>query len=361
MKRLIAGTHSVSLKRFLSLSAVLCFAAAISSVSVPRAPAQIRTETPAPGSNPSGCDYDQRGNYYCWGGAGKGSGDRWTAIAFSKSTFRSGTSHGQVSQSEGEQLALSNCRSGAADCKVQIWGRNTCLALAVSLTDQTWGIGNDPDRAKAETKAVTNCIAYKGKNCFVQAAPCASDDPRLPLPSPVVIPIPGADPIVGCYQWFNGGTVAIRQDHTAVGGPFTATWQVVNAAQRTYLVTWQQPVTFTVTVSADQKSLSGGNQYGGSDTATRISGSSGLVGTWKWFDVVTSTVTIKPDGTYSGVSSSATTRGTWKTINASAGTYTLTMTDLPRNNLTLTADGSRASGGDLNGKTIWTAKIGGCQ
>ena len=178
MRKSIAGARLPSLTRVLTFCAVLCFAAAISSVSMPPAPAQIRTETPPPGAPPSGCDYDQRGNQYCWGGAGTTSPDRWVALALSPTTLVSGTAHGQVSESAADQLALGNCRSRAADCKFALSGENTCVAMAVSLADGKWGDGRDPNREKAEAGAIALCRSIKGINCVVQAASCASDDPQ---------------------------------------------------------------------------------------------------------------------------------------------------------------------------------------
>ena len=194
--------------------------------------------------------------------------------------------------------------------------------------------------------------------------PHAADDIKPPSPSPTTKPSPSptpiSDPIVGCYQWFNGGPVVIRRDHSMVGGPFMATWQLLNAARRAYMFTWQQPVKSIVRVAADQQSLAGGNQYGGKDTATRIAGSTGLVGTWQWLDVVASTVTINSDGTYSAVSPNATWHGTWQAVQAFPGTYMLTGLDLPEDRVTLAADGSRVSGADQYGIAISGVRTGPC-
>jgi hypothetical protein len=264
----------------------------------------------------------------------------------------SGSSNGQNSQDAAESLALSSCRTKALDCKVDRWGVNTCLALATSRSDPAWATGYDTNRYRAQLNALAICRKNHGQTCVVQAAECANDDPRFPPPKPALLPGPGDDPIMGCYQWFNGGGVVVRPDHTVVGGPFTASWQLLDAAQRTYLLTWQQPGVSRVTISADQRSLAGGNQYGGKDTATRLTGTSGLVGTWHWVDVVASTVTVNSDGTFSAVSSNATWHGKWESIKASPGTYTLTASDLPKDKVTLAADGTRLSGADQYGLTI---------
>ena len=185
-------------------------------------------------------------------------------------------------------------------------------------------------------------------------APTSSTQPSIPGA------IPTSDPIVGCYQWFNGGAVVIRADHTMTGGPFAATWQLLNAARREYLFTWQQQVKSLVKVAADQQSLAGGNQYGGRDTATRIAGSMGLVGTWQWSDVITSTVAINSDASFSVVSTNASWHGTWQAVNVFDGTYILTTSDLPKDRVTLAEDGSRVSGADQYGIAISGVRTGAC-
>ncbi len=173
-------------------------------------------------------------------------------------------------------------------------------------------------------------------------------------------PTSTSDPIVGCYLWFNGAPVVIRADHTMTGGPFTGTWQLLNAAGREYLFTWPQQVKTVVKVAADQQSLAGGNQYGGQDTATRTAGSSGLVGTWQWSDVVTSTVTVNSAGSYSAVAANASWHGTWQAVNAFDGTYLLTSSDLPKDRVTLAEDGSRVAGADQYGIPISGVRTGSC-
>jgi hypothetical protein len=171
-----------------------------------------------------------------------------------------------------------------------------------------------------------------------------------PQPGPVPVST-GPDPIAGCYQWFNNGLVVIRADHTMTGGPFTATWQLVNAATRAYTFTWQQPVISTIAVSPDQQSISGGDQYGFSIAGTRTAGSSGLVGTWNWY-ADGQIVTVNANGTYSAAMSTGTFPGTWQPKFGSPGVYILTASDLPKDSVTLSADGTRVSGADQYGLAI---------
>lgn len=232
--------------RLLSAMAVLCCAGLTIGGYVPAASAQITNESPAPGYPSSGCDYDQRGNRYCWGGANN------------------------------------------------------------------------------------------------QTVP----------PPPVTQSAPGTDPFVGCFRWFNGVPVQIHTDHTVLAGPFTAHWQLVSKAQRSYTITWPQPALSTETLSADGKTLSGGNQYGGTDKATRSVGGDSPVGTWTWVDVLTSTVVIKADGTWSATSAGVSWHGTWKAVDGSPRTYALTASDLPKDRLTLAADGGHMTGVDQYGLKI---------
>jgi hypothetical protein len=180
----------------------------------------------------------------------------------------------------------------------------------------------------------------------------------VPPPSPVVNPNPGpspspglklnagpgSDPIVGCYQWFNNAPVVIHADHTVVGGPFTARWQLVSAARRAYTFTWPE-ATDTVTISPDQRSLSGANQYGFPASGTRLAGSSGLIGTWRWPNGVP--VAVDPDGAFSA----GPFRGKWQAVDAARGIYALTWPD-PVDSVTLSADGSLVSGANQYGVTI---------
>ena len=148
------------------------------------------------------------------------------------------------------------------------------------------------------------------------------------------------------------------RNHTAVAGPFTATLQLVNAAQRLYAITWPQRVVSRETIAPDQHSLSGGSQYGGVDAATRLTGSSGLVGTWNWNGVHHRTVNA--NGTYSVVLSNAKWHGTWQAVAGSPGAYVLTGSDLPTDKLALAADDSRLAGANQYGIAISGTRTDSC-
>jgi hypothetical protein len=186
--------------------------------------------------------------------------------------------------------------------------------------------------------------------------------PHVPAPNPARDSMPVADmikkklgeaakllenePIVGCYQWFNNAPVVIHADGTMVGGPFTGHWRpiTVSATLRTYTFTWP-PATDTVTISPDQQSLSGANQYGFPASGTRMAGTYGLIGAWRWPNGVP--VTVLPNGTFTA----ATFHGNWRATDAVRGIYTLTWPS-PVDSVTLSADGSHISGANQYGVAI---------
>lgn len=187
----------------------------------------------------------------------------------------------------------------------------------------------------------------------------ASDPPgeSAPKPKSVAQPVsPGvkssADAIVGCYQWFNNVPAVISADGTVAAGGFTGHWRRVSASRRAYTITWPE-ATDTVTISPDQRALSGKNQYGFSTSGTRISGRSGLAGTWRWPNGVP--LTVYPNGAFSA----ATFQGKWRAVNASSGIYALTWPN-PVDSVTLLADGAHISGANQYGIAISGVKTGPC-
>jgi hypothetical protein len=104
--------------------------------------------------------------------------DRYAAIAVSNSTLKSGSSWNAKSQSEAERLALVYChKQGASDCKIELWARNACVALAASAADGsgTFSTGWSPNRAQANSIAVAACHRIKGKRCTIQQSRCPQD------------------------------------------------------------------------------------------------------------------------------------------------------------------------------------------
>ena len=182
---------------------------------------------------------------------------------------------------------------------------------------------------------------------LLRLKPPATVGPPAPAPTPVPAPAPGpspataADPIVGCYHWFNNGSVVIHSNGIIMGGPFTGHWRLISSARRAYTFTWPEAID-TVTISPNQRSLSGANQYGYPISATRIAGAVGLAGSWNLSNNVP--MLVSPNGTFSA----ATFTGTWQTVDASRGIYTLTWPD-PVDSVTLSADGQTISGANQYG------------
>ena len=213
------------------------------------------------------------------------------------------------------------------------------------------GAGNSPSGAVTPgptSPLVDNPPLNASNPSVTKTAP--PDSRTTPPPRPIAVE-PTTDPIVGCYQWFNNAPVVIRADRTITGGPFTGHWRVADAARHSYTLAWPEAVVDTITVSPDQRSLSGGNQYGYPTSGTRISGISGLPGTWRWPNGVP--VIVSPNGAFSA----GPVRGRWQALDPSRGVYTLTW---PAPIDTVTLSGSRISGMNQYGIAISGTRTGPC-
>jgi hypothetical protein len=173
-----------------------------------------------------------------------------------------------------------------------------------------------------------------------------------PGPTPGPSPAAGADPIVGCYHWFNNGSVFIHSNGVILGGPFTGHWRLVSATQRKYTFTWPEAID-TITIAADQRSLSGSNQYGYPISATRSAGGLGLVGSWMLSNGVP--MVVSADGDFTA----ATLSGTWQTVDASRGIYTMSWPD-PVDSVTLSADLQTIAGKNQYGVATSGTRIEPC-
>jgi hypothetical protein len=240
-----------------------------------------------------------------------------------------------------------------------IWiGAAAVIVLAAAVSGMMLLRGGGGPHTAADVPGTTNRPADKN----VPNDP--NPGPREATPTPKATPaarkstpqLPAvqasADPIVGCYQWFNNAPVTISADGTMVAGPFTAHWRLVNAERRAYAFTWPLMIE-TLTLSPDQRSMSGGNQYGYPISGTRTSGSFGLAGTWHWANGWD--VSISPNGTFI----SGTYRGTWRSVDTSRGVYEMTWPS-PVDSVTLLAGGTRISGANQYGVAISGVKNGSC-
>lgn len=93
-------------------------------------------------------------------GAGAALAD-YGAIAFSSQTGAHGYSYNAGSRGQAERVALANCRSYGRGCRVVIYFRNACGALAVGAgygSGYAWA----PDRFSAERRALQECSVRTG-------------------------------------------------------------------------------------------------------------------------------------------------------------------------------------------------------
>lgn len=87
--------------------------------------------------------------------------DSYGAIAFSPSTRADGWSNAFSIRADAERRALRECSARARDCRVAIWFKNGCGALAVGQNGG-WGSGWGGDRRRAELEAIGVCNQYTG-------------------------------------------------------------------------------------------------------------------------------------------------------------------------------------------------------
>ncbi len=155
----------------------------------------------------------------------------------------------------------------------------------------------------------------------------------------------GNEPVIGCWHWINNVEVNIRRDGSLSVGRFSASWRVSDPERAIYTFIWPQPMD-TVTLSPDERTLSGVNQYGTAISGTRISNGTGIAGTWRWFSGAA--VNIEANGTFSA----GATNGSWRETDTSRGVFSLawpTPVDVVtlsgnRNQILATTAGSRVLG-----------------
>ncbi|WP_246735684.1 DUF4189 domain-containing protein [Agrobacterium sp. a22-2] len=83
------------------------------------------------------------------------SADSFGALAYSPATGSTGWSHSHTARRAAERTALDGCAQYADDCRVAIWFKNACGALAAGPNG--WGSGWGDDRARAEYEAMKVC------------------------------------------------------------------------------------------------------------------------------------------------------------------------------------------------------------
>lgn len=100
--------------------------------------------------------------------------DQYGAIAFSKSTSAHGYSYDYYNRATAEKRAVSECnkRAGSDDCKVVIWFKNACGALAVgdSGSGAEWG----ETAEVALFKSLASCVQISS-HCEIVSWACTGN------------------------------------------------------------------------------------------------------------------------------------------------------------------------------------------
>jgi hypothetical protein len=99
------------------------------------------------------------------GGSGGKGADNWGAIAYDDTDGHWGLSYNYATRGEAERVAIQEC--GVRSCKVAIWFKNSCGAVAQSAT--YWGVGEGNSRREAERESLSACGQ---RSCEVVAWAC---------------------------------------------------------------------------------------------------------------------------------------------------------------------------------------------
>lgn len=109
-----------------------------------------------------------------WGivGSAPAAADFYGALAYSQRTGAHGYSYDHRSRNAAEQRALGECANYGADCRVAIWFRNACGALAVGAGNG-YGSGWGTSRSIAQSYALAGCRRHT-RNCSIVRTVCTS-------------------------------------------------------------------------------------------------------------------------------------------------------------------------------------------
>lgn len=95
---------------------------------------------------------------------------KYGALAINKKTGISGGAINADSISQAKKLAIQNCENGGknAPCKVAIWVRNGCIAVAQGKSGSKWKtFYAAKERGLAEQSALNQCTASGASNCEI--------------------------------------------------------------------------------------------------------------------------------------------------------------------------------------------------
>jgi hypothetical protein len=96
--------------------------------------------------------------------------EEFGAIAYSRATGHYGYSSQEASRADAEDVALNHCEG--RDCRIKIWFKNSCAALATSQDGKYTGWAHDLDLDEAKERAVEECRNVGGRRCRVLVSAC---------------------------------------------------------------------------------------------------------------------------------------------------------------------------------------------
>lgn len=97
--------------------------------------------------------------------------DRYGAIAYSRYTRHYGYWKGAESLEGAKRRALEACKG--RDCRIEVWFRNSCGALATGEGGQVVGWAHDTRLHEAEEQAIRACRKEGGRRCEVVISACS--------------------------------------------------------------------------------------------------------------------------------------------------------------------------------------------
>jgi len=97
--------------------------------------------------------------------------DSFGAIAYSKRSQHYGYATGKHSRRAAEDRALELC--DRRDCKVEVWFKNNCAALATGSQGQIVGWAYNENEHRARERAIEECRNHDGRRCQVVVATCS--------------------------------------------------------------------------------------------------------------------------------------------------------------------------------------------
>ena len=104
------------------------------------------------------------------------------AIAYSQDSGAYASTWGHATKKGAEEAALASCTEVGPGCKVVIWTRDACAAIA---TAPGYGYGTKwaPERGRSEIKALETCLEYND-TCAILTSMCTDMPPNSPRKIP---------------------------------------------------------------------------------------------------------------------------------------------------------------------------------